>query len=329
MNDQQLLALLVLLSAGLSFLMSGMEAGVLALSPLRIRQLKRAGNPRAEALHRFMEKPENFLWTILVGNAISSLTVMSYVVLLSVHWFKGQMALRIGFFVLFVFLFYTVCELLPKMLFRLYPNRLCLMLAQPFRAVHFILSPIVALVAWFSRGLLRWTGGKRFTGNIFGNRDELRLVMQESAQALSTEEKGMINRVLDLQTRSLRQITIPWANVVAVTTDTPMAEVLKLAREKKLTRFPVWKAEASGQRIVGIVNLKTVLYSPELDASKPAGDYVRPAVYLGEDLRLEEVLNRMRRGGQRLAIVLGRDQREIGIVSLQDILKTIVGEVNL
>jgi CBS domain containing-hemolysin-like protein len=63
--------------------------------------------------------------------------------------------------------------------------------------------------------------------------------------------------------------------------------------------------------------------------SKTAADYVRPALYLDEDLRLEVALRRMQRSGQRLAVVLGRDRREIGIVSLQDILKVVFGEVSL
>jgi len=105
--------------------------------------------------------------------------------------------------------------------------------------------------------------------------------------------------------------------------------VLALAREKRMTRFPVWRKEGSSQRVVGIISLKALLYSTELDPVKHVGEFVKPALYLNEDLRLEEALQRMRRSGQRLAIVLGRDQREIGIVSLQDILKTIFGEVAL
>ena len=66
-----------------------------------------------------------------------------------------------------------------------------------------------------------------------------------------------------------------------------------------------------------------------VDAGKTAGDYIKPALYLNDEMRLEEALRRMQRSGQRLAIVLGRDQRELGIVSLQDILKFIFGEVSL
>ena len=83
------------------------------------------------------------------------------------------------------------------------------------------------------------------------------------------------------------------------------------------------------RRIVGIVSLKTLLYQPDFNPAHAAGHYVQPALYLNEDLRLEEALQRMQKSGQRLAIVLDRNQGELGLVSLQDILKAIFGEVNL
>jgi len=152
----------------------------------------------------------------------------------------------------------------------------------------------------------------------------MRLVMQESAQGLTSEERLMINRVLDLQNITVRQVAIPMANVSTITVETPMSEALKLVQEKRVTRLPVWRLEGDQRRIVGIVSLRTLLYHADLDTSRSAGDYLTPALYMEEDVRLEAALTRMQRSGQRLAIVLGRDQREIGIVSLQDILKVIL-----
>ena len=108
-----------------------------------------------------------------------------------------------------------------------------------------------------------------------------------------------------------------------------MEEVLRLCRERNLTRLPVWQDEGNHRRIVGVVSLKTLLYQNDLDVKRNAGGYVKPALYLSEEMRLEEALRRMQRSGQRLGIVLGRDQRELGLVSLHDILKFIFGEVNL
>lgn len=318
-----------ILCEAVSFLMSGMEAGVFALSRLRIRQRARAGNARAKTLHGYLEKPENFLWTILVGNTVANFVI---VCILTAGLYEILVRWPLGFwlaFLLVVILFYAVCDLFPKMLFRMYPNRLCLYFAQPFRVIDFLLHPLVSLMAWFSHRLLRWTGGQRFTGGLFGNRDELRVVMQESAQGLTSEERAMINRVLDLQNRTVREITVPLGKTIRVTRQTPVSELLVLCRERHLTRLPVEERAGGRSRMVGLISLKTLMYREDFDANKTVGDYLKPALYLDADMRLEVALRQLQRSGQRLAIVLGRDRAEIGIVSLQDILRAIFGEVRL
>src|SRR4051812_13652679 len=138
--------LLLILFAGcfaISFLLSGMEAGVFALSRLRIRQQMRAGNRRAQVLYEYLENPENFLWTILIGNTVANVTLVT-IGFLTLHQLLGQW---VGLFILALFgagiLYYAFCELFPKMLFRLYPNRLCMFLVAPFRLVHFTVRPLV------------------------------------------------------------------------------------------------------------------------------------------------------------------------------------------
>jgi putative hemolysin len=329
MGSAFLTSLVFVACLALSFLLSGMEAGVFALSRLRIRQQMRAGRRSAKLLHNYLEHPENFLWTILVGNTIANFVILG---MLMFGLYEALPANRLVFVLVFgviVFLFYAFFDLLPKMLFRTFPNRLCIWLARPFRLIHILLRPLVWLVEWVSALLLRWTGGKAFTGHLFGNREELRFVMQESAQALTTEERTMINRVLDLQSLTVRQITKPISIASTVTMQTPVNEVLALCRQSHVTRVPVWEWRGAEKRIAGFVSMTTILYQPELDVNKTAADYVRPALYLDEDLRLEVALRRMQRSGQRLGVVLGRDQREIGIVSLHDILRTVFGEVRL
>jgi len=311
-----------------SFLLSGMEAGVFALSRLRVRQLARRGRPSAKILLGFLERPENFLWTILVGNTLANFVIVVLLVRVLQQRFTTQPVFFLAAFLPAVFLLYAAGDLLPKMLFRLYPNRLCLALAGPFRLAHAAFAPLVAVVTRLADGLLRWTGGRVFTGHLFANRDELRLVMQESEQGFSSEERVMIGRVLDLQNLTVRQISVPLDKMVAITTRTPMGGVLQLCREKHLTRLPVWQDERR-RKIVGVVSLKTRLYQADLDLQKCAGDYATPALYLQEDMLLEEALRRMQKSGQRLAIVLGRDGREHGLVCLQDILRAIFGEVSL
>ncbi|MBI2947159.1 MAG: DUF21 domain-containing protein [Verrucomicrobia bacterium] len=321
--------LFVGLCVALSFLFSGMEAGVFALSRLRIRQQVRAGNQRAALLHGYLENSEDFLWTILIGNTLTTFLAFSMIVAALFDALSKQPPLFLAAFLLIAFSFYTLCDLLPKMLFQLFPTRLCLALAVPFRFIHLSLSPLVSLLAWFSNRLIRWTGAASFKGQLFGSRSELRMMTQESAPGLTTEERAMIARVLDLQNLTLRSIAVPLQKVIGVAQSASAHELLRLCQEHHLTRLPVWQTEGTVRRIVGVANLRSFLYAPNFDADKTAGAYVTPALYLREELRLDEALRRMQRSGQRLAIVLGPDQREMGVVSLQDILKVIFGEISL
>jgi putative hemolysin len=313
----------------LSFFLSGMEAGVFALSRLRIRQQMRAGRRSAYALHGYLENPENFLWTILVGNNVVNFLVLSWVVIVLGKGLHNHPVLFVVVFALAVFLFYVLFDLLPKMLFRTYPNRLCVALARPFGMIHFILRPLVAVVESASILLLKARGGSAFTGRLFGSREEMRLLMQETSQSLTSEERTMINRVLDLQSMTVRQAMVPMDRVASVESTAPASAALELGRSRRFTRLLVWENRGQGRRVSGVLSLNSILYQASINPDKPVTEFVRPALFLDEDLRLEIALRRMQRSGDRLAIVLSRDRRETGILSLQDVLRVIFGEVNL
>jgi putative hemolysin len=215
------------------------------------------------------------------------------------------------------------------MIFRQFPNRLCLGLAIPFRWLQWVLFPLVAVLTWFSDLLLRLTGRSRVKGHIFASRRELRLAIQESAQTLTSEERVMVNRVLDLQDLSVRSIAVPLSRVIGVTVQSPIRDLLEICRNQPVSRLPVWDNAGPARRIIGVVNLSTFLYAEGLDTSQSVGPYAKAPLQLREDVRLEEALRRMQRTRQRMAVVLGFDQREVGIVNLRDILKCIFGEVTL
>lgn len=326
-NTEIVTLLAVLICGALSFLFSGMETGVLAMNRFRIRQRMRSGDRRAAILHGFLQKPEDFLWAVLVGNTVVNFILFSLGFLQLCNWLHGHAVWEVLMFGAGVFVFYILCELAPKTLFQRHPTRLSLTLARPFQWIYRLLSPLVAVAAWFSRGLLHWTRGRAYTGRLFGSRDELRFVMQEAAPGLTTEEKVMINRVLDLPNWRVRHVMVPMGDVTTVTAATPVARALDLCREKQLTRVPATDPKTG--RIAGLMNLEHILYLTDLDPARPVGDYLQPAFFLPEDLHLEEALRRLQRTGWRQAVVVGPDRREAGIVTLQDILKVVFGEVTL
>jgi CBS domain containing-hemolysin-like protein len=320
------LVLLMGLSLLLASLFSGMEAGMLALSRLRVRRLVRLNNPNAVRLQGFLDRPEDFLWTLLVGNTAANFLAVTLMMLALQRLWETQQFL---FWLLFLaggLLFYIVCELLPKMLFQMFPNRLCLLLARPFGWIHLLLRPAVWLLRGLSALLRLWIGGRAFTGHLFFNRDELRQVMHESGQGLTSEERVMIDRVLDLQNVPIRAVASRIDEAMIITTTTPVADVIALFRKRQVGRLPVWERVDGRRRVAGIVNVNELLYLPVGERLRPAAHYLKPALFLDESVRLEAALRQMQRSGQRVAVVLDREKNECGVVGLRDILQIIFTE---
>lgn len=319
--------MVLLIGLAVSFSCSGMEAGVFALSRLRVRQQMRAGNRAAHVLHGFLENTEDFLWTILLGNTLANFVVMILAVFLLHSALAAYPALLVGALLFSAFCLYAFADLLPKTLFRQQANRLCLALARPFRLLHIGLSPAVGVVAWLANLLLRVTGGQRYTGKLFASREEFRQLMQESSQAISRVEQAIINRVLDLQNLTVGSLALPIRKAVTATTETPVKEVLALCRQTNLTRLPLTDTRTG--KIAGLFSLRTSLYQAGFDPAARAGAYLQPALYLEESTRLEMAMQRFRRSGQRLAIVLDRDRREVGILAFEDILRFLFGQISI
>lgn len=310
----------------LSFLLSGMEAGVLALSRVRVRHRARQGDRAAALLQGHLDHPENFLWTILVGNTVVNFVAVTMLVVTLHAWLgASRLWFALGLLAL-ALLLYTFLELLPKMLFRAYPNRLTLWAAAPFRFVHLAFAPLVALIEWLSGRLQRLTGVRVPRPPVFGSREELRFVLEGSGSTLTSDERALINRVLDLQRHTAGSLALPMDRVVAVAEGASAEEIVRLCREHGIGRVPVWREENGRRRVAGIVSLNWLLFNADEAAGRAAREVMQPAVFVDADTPLDQVLERLRRAGRRAAIVIGRDGREAGLIGLRDILRHIFGE---
>lgn len=327
--SQSLIVAILAVSAAFSFFLSGFEAGALALSRWRIRQQMQAGRRRAKVLHQYLQKPDGFLWTILVGNTLAAFAFFSFLALELYQNLADHPALFGVAYAALVFCFYALCDLLPKMLFRQFPNRLTLLLVIPFQVVHYALAPLVSLMSATSKLLLKFAPAESRGEAVFGSRSEFRWVMQESGANLSSEEMAMINRVLDAEHLSVRSVTTPLDRVISASQDTPARAALDLCRHHNLTRLPLWSGAGKARRVAGIFTLQSFLHAAQADPEQPASRYAKRAFFVQEGWRLEDALRRMQRSRHRIAVVLGKDHRELGIVSIEDILKALLGEVKL
>ena len=139
----------------------------------------------------------------------------------------------------------------------------------------------------------------------------------------------MIARVFDLHNIAVRQIAIPFARLPSINSSDLVGDALARFRETPSNILPVWNADPRQRRIAGFLEARRVIYEPALQLSDAVSKFTSPAVYLDEDARVHDALRRMQRTGQRMAVVLSRERREVGLITVEEILKVIFGEVRL
>ena len=312
----------LIFSAAMSFLFSGIETGVFSLNRLRIRQQMREGLKEAHILFENYREPEKFYWTILLGNILANAVFVILLVLL----IKQRVTSDFMFWVLLIsgiFILFTFCDLLPKTLFRKFPNRLCLAVAKPFKIIQVTLTPFISFFHQIFGNAFKSSAVQPLASRLFRNRKELKSLMEESDNSLSAEERFMISQVLRLSERTLGQVAIPLNLSITASADTKISEIVKLCEKHRIGRIPIWKFTGGQRKVIGITTLKTSLYKSDYDENKLASHYIQPALFLPSDLKVEAALKRMQYSGNWLAIVTSKSQRETGIVALQDILKVV------
>ncbi len=317
--------LLMFFAATMSFLFSGIEAGVFSLNRLRVRQQMREGQKNAKILFNYYREPEKFYWTILLGNTFFNTIFITVLVILT-NDLTSITLLYVSLFLSVVYVFYIFCDLLPKTLFRKFPNRLCLFFVKPFRIFQIIFSPIIILIHKIFGNAFEGSVGQPLASRLFKNRKELKTLMEESDESLSDEERFMIKQVLRLNERTIGQLAIPLKKSITASADRPISEIIQLCKKHKIARIPIWKFTGGQRKVTGIATLKTSLYKEDYDENKPTKDYIQPPLFLPSYLKVEAALKRMQRSGHWLAIVTSESQREVGIVALKDILKVVFNE---
>lgn len=309
-----------------AFVLSGMEAGLFEVSRLRVRRLGRAGNHRAKRIQRFLDSPEDFLWTVLVGNTIANCIAVTIAFIFLQQHLVHPFGFWAAFAVCGVF-FYAFFEYLPKTLFRLHPDSLCLAFSNPVRVVHLLLRPVVLFLHTGSELIQRiFTGPTQESP--FGSREEIHFLMRESAQSLSADERVLIDQVLSLQRIPIRDILSPLNMVWRPNLDTPVSELVRRAGNSLDATLPIWSSDSgSVTRVVGVVDVRNVLYLAESETNRPASDFLEPAMFQNGETGVGSVFQLLQRTGRRHAIILDKDNREIGIVTVEEILGLVFGKL--
>jgi len=320
-----LLHLLVVLAAvaGSAFY-AGMETGIVSINRLRLRHMLRKRMKNAEILQEFLQQPDHLLGTTLVGTNLCHSVGTVAAVSLGAHLLgvPGYWTMH----VLITLLLLVFGEYLPKAWFQGMPARRAAPFAKALKWSGYILYPASRLITLITRLLMPVKTSQEDTGRPFVTMEELRHLAAEGQKTgtLTTDEGRMIHGVFDLTHHTTRELMVPAAEMIVVRTDTPRDEILRVAREKSVSRLPVF--DDSTRRFNGIVYIFDVLQDTE-DDLKTARDYMRPPQFVSADTSADELVPRMRLTRQPLMLVIDAAAEVVGLVTVEDVLAKIVGEM--
>ena len=308
----QILILLVLLL--LSGIFSSAETALTTYNKIRMRALADEGNKRASAVLAVTENSGKMLSAILIGNNIVNTAVASLATTIA----SGLMTLLIILF----------GEITPKTMATIHAEKMSLFYAPVINIFMKIMTPFIFIVNGLSTGLLMLL---RIDPNAKDNtmtEAELRSVVNVSHQdgVIESDEKEMIYNVFDLGDAIAKDVMVPRVNVTFADIDSSYDELIDLFREDKFTRLPVY--QETKDNVVGTINMKDLLLYDSKKSEFQIKDILREAYFTYEYKSISELLVEMRQASFNIAIVLDEYGETSGLITLEDILEEIVGEIH-
>ncbi len=307
----------------LSAFFSSAETALTTVNRMRVRTLAEAGDKRALTLTKVIEDPGKMLSTILVGNNIVNLSASSLMTTLALQLFGSKaVGAATGILTLLILVF---GEISPKTLATIHSERLALRYAGFIYLLMTLLTPVIFCVNQLSLGfllLLRVDPNKKQDAI---TEDELRTIVEVSHEegVIETEEKKMINNVFDFGDSVAKDVMVPRIDMVMVDVDTTFEELMEIFRREKFTRFPVY--EETTDNVIGIINVKDFLLAER--KAFTIRDFLRQPLYTYEYKKTAELMVEMRKTFNNFIIVLDEYGATAGMVTLEDMLEEIVGEI--
>ena len=314
-----LIALLVL-----SALFSSSETALTTVNRIRIRTLAGQGDKRAMTLLAVLQNPEKMLSVILIGNNVVNLYASSLATTVTLSLFGSKMVgVATGILTLAVLVF---GEVAPKTMASRNAEQIALRAAGPVKVLMWLFTPLVFVVNNLARLVMKLFGADRPGKRELMTAEELRTIVQVGHEdgVIENSERKMIDNVFDFGDRSARDIMIPRIDMTCIDMEAGYDELMEVVREEKYTRIPVYKESAD--TIVGILNIKDLLFRAQ-DKPFRIAELMRKPLFTYEQKKTSELMVEMRKNYTNLAIVLDEYGVTAGMVTMEDILEEIVGEI--
>lgn len=318
----QLIILFILLL--LSGFFSSAETALTTANKIRIRSLAEEGNKRAQTVLEVTEDSGKLLSAILIGNNIVNISASSLTTTLAYGLAGPAVAIATGILTVLILLF---GEITPKTMASIHAEKMALLYAPIINVFMKLMTPVIYIINGLSGAVLFILRIDPNQKNDQMTETELRTIVDVSHEdgVIEEEEKEMIYNVFDLGDAKAKDVMVPRINVTFADVDTTYSELIQLFREDKYTRLPIY--EGTKDNVIGTINMKDLLL---YDNKKEfhIKDILRKAYFTYEYKSISELLVEMRTASFNIAIVLDEYGETAGLITLEDILEEIVGEIH-
>lgn len=322
-DTYQIIILLVLLA--LSAFFSSNETALMSVNRIRLRSLADEGNKRAAmALDILENQTPKLLSAILIGNNIVNISASSLATTLA-YSFGGYMVSIVTLILTILILIFG--EITPKNYATINSEKITLRYIPVFKFLMTIMTPVIFIINLFSRGVMRLMRVDPDEANKAMTEEELRTIVDVSHEdgVIESDEKEMIYNVFDLGDATAKDIMVPRVHVTFADVASTYDELIDIFREDKFTRLPVYKD--SQNNIVGIINMKDLLLYDK-DTEFVIDNFLRKPHFTYERKSISDLLVEMKDSTFNIAIVLDEYGDMAGLITLEDILEEIVGEIH-
>ena len=314
-----ILILLLFLSA----FFSSAETSLTTINSIKVRTLIENGNKRAMTLQKVIEQHGKMLSAILIGNNIVNISASSLATTMAIEiWGNFAVGIATGILTILVLLF---GEIVPKNIAMIKSEPLALFFAPIIYGLMWILTPVIFIIdtiAGFFLKLVHINPGQK---NLM-TENELRTYVDVSHEdgVIESEEKDMIINVFDFSDSVAKDIMIPRIDMITIEENAGYNELMALFRECMYTRIPVYKEDRDN--IIGLVNIKDFILVNDKDTFQ-VSDIIRDAYYTYEFKKTADLLMEMKKTTNNVAFVLSEYGACVGMITLEDLLEEIVGEI--
>jgi len=317
---------LLLLIGGSSFF-SGSEAALISLSRLRARGMFERRVKGSAAVMRLLDDRNRFLTSILIGNTIVLLAADSLATLLFVR--AGLPNPALWSTIIMTVLLLAFGEIIPKTIAVANNERWAVRLAPMLERVAWAMSPINSAFLFFTNGVVRLFGVSPAPNGLFVTEDDIRNIVNVGAEqkVLEEEEREMIHSIIQFGDTIVREVMTPRPDMVAIEVNASARRALDLVIAEGYSKLPVY--EETIDNVIGVVHDRELLISLSNAtlAQTPIRSLMRPITLVPESKRVSELLREMQRGKFSLAIVVDEYGGTAGLVTMEDLLEEIVGEI--